>query len=179
MADADEMLVERARRGDGPAFAKFAALWWEPASRVAWNMSGSAAEAAEAAQTALLTVLREPLYDESAVRIALYRVVIQLTARPPRNGAGSLDVFLPRFDGQGRLGSHYASGELQELDEQIRQTLLRLAAKDRAAFLLREIEGLALGEVASILEAPEAEIRSRIHRALTVLTGLVGQRPAP
>ncbi len=49
--------------------------------------------------------------------------------------------------------------------EWMRKALLRLPEKERAALVLREIEGLTTAEAAAILDSSEATVRSQICSA--------------
>ncbi len=186
-ADVDEVLVHQAGRGDSAAFVKFATRWWTPVYRIAWNMLGSASEAAQATEQILLFVVRFPdsvgcnvPFGVSLCGVAIDFVLLRC---PPtrRSPAESLDVFLPRFDARGCLvspgedWSDLADGLFQppDLAETIRGMLQRLDEMDRAAFVLREIEQLSVEETVAILRIPTDEVRARTHRAALLLTGLL------
>ena len=51
--------------------------------------------------------------------------------------------------------------------------LARLPIKERAAVVLREIEGLETAEVAAILGSTEGTVRSQISKAMTKLRAFV------
>lgn len=69
----------------------------------------------------------------------------------------------------------------QQLAEQTRAGIARLPDLYRDAFVLRDLEGLATGEVAKILGLEPAAVRQRVHRARLMLRGylshLAGVRP--
>jgi RNA polymerase sigma-70 factor (ECF subfamily) len=185
----DEELVQQARSGNRPAFARFATRWWGPIYRVAWNMLGSASKAAEATQQTLLRVVRFPgsRVCDASFSATMYGVAMEVALRgdPPAEqfSPGSLELLLPRFDGRGCLVSPVAdwtdlADELSrrpDLPEMIREMLQRLDSLDRAAFLLREIEQFPVAETAAILRISEDEVRSSTHRAILLLNGLFGR----
>jgi len=150
----DELLVEQARRGDTAALVQFATRWWAPIYRICWNMLGNSSDAATLTEDALLTNLRSSQSDDVPLRISLYRSAIGLTLVRSRSGPGG---------NGGRT--------------RIREALERLDDLDRASVILRDVEGFPLHEVASILRASPAEIRSRAHRARLLLIGFLGDRP--
>jgi RNA polymerase sigma-70 factor, ECF subfamily len=50
-----------------------------------------------------------------------------------------------------------------------------LPAKERAAVVLREIEGLSTTEVAAVLGSTEGTVRSQVSRAMARLLALMGE----
>jgi len=186
---ADEILLHQARRGDSAAFVEFATRWWTPVYRIAWNMLGSASEAAHATEQTLVLVVRFPEsvgYDVPfgiSLRGAAMDILFLRCPQPRRSPAESLDVLLPRFDAgdclssPGEDWSDLADGVFQrpDLAETIRGMLQRLDDLDRAAFVLREIEQFSVEETVAILRIPADEVRARSHRATVLLTGLLWQ----
>jgi len=173
----DEILLGQARRGDSEALVKFATRWWAPVFRLAWNMLGSAAEAAEATEQTIQLAIRFPgsvSHDVpfgislrgAAIDLVLLRCgPVQLSpAESPREAGGPLPPG--------------GSSQRPDLGETIRSTLQRLDDLDRAAFVLREIEQLSVEETVAILRMPGSQVRSRTHRAVAALTGLLGIRTA-
>ena len=93
--------------------------------------------------------------------------------RRARDGDVSLDKLLPAFDAHGRHVAPIADWSLT-LDDPARQIELRImlrAAIDelpddyRAIVLLRDVEGLALGDIAAILDLTVDNVTTRVHRA--------------
>src|SRR5262249_47325139 len=102
-----------------------------------------------------------------------------------------LDVFLPRFDAEGRhvptpaeLQIASRADELldrQFLAEKAREVIARLPDLYRDAFVLRDLEEMSTEEVAEALGVTAATVRRRVHRARLMLRGylsdLVGVKP--
>ena len=93
--------------------------------------------------------------------------------RRARGGDVSLDELLPVFDAHGRHVAPVADWSLR-LDDPARQIELRImlrAAIDelpddyRAIVLLRDVEGLAPGDIAAILDLTVDNVTTRVHRA--------------
>ena len=168
-ANVDGILLHKARRGDSAAFVEFATRWWTPVYRIAWNMLGSASEAAEATEQTLLLVVRYPesIDCDAPLGISLCGAALDVTLlRCPQAGrspSGSLDAFLQRRD-----PGETIRGMLQQLDD-----------LDRAAFVLREIEQFSVEETVAILRIPAAEVRARSHRAVLVIAGQLAQMRSP
>ena len=139
----DEVLVRRARAGDGAAFVKFATRWWPVVGRVAWSMLGNVAQAVTVTEEAIRIVLESPQEPEPPITCCMYRLVVWLAIlRRRSNLCAALAPASPMFDALDRLNS-----------------------VDRAALLLRDVEQLSVPEVAAVLECEAAEVRARVHRA--------------
>ncbi len=87
-----------------------------------------------------------------------------LRSRGPRG------ILQPLPDDPDLLAAEPGTGAERALDlDQLQRVFLRLAArlapKQRAAFVLREIEGLKTAEVAEILGVRESTIRNHLHQA--------------
>jgi len=186
---ADDVLFARSRRGDGVAFAALVTRYWNTVHRIGWNMLPARTAAAEVAEATFLSALHgDAAFSQGAAfRTALYgkamSEALKRVVAPPQGVTKSLGIFLPRFDTHGRLatsGSDWtrlpgAAFDQDELAETIRAILLRLDTLDRAAFVLRVVERLALDEAAAALRIPVQDARHRTHRASLVITGFLGQ----
>jgi len=64
---------------------------------------------------------------------------------------------------------------LEEKKQRLMEALAMLPAKERAAVVLREIEGLSTAEVAAVLGSTEGTIRSQISKALVKLRGILNR----
>ena len=72
--------------------------------------------------------------------------------------------------------SQYEALELEERKRLVAAALLELPEKERAAVVLRDIEGLETAEVARILGSSEATVRSQISMAKARLRKLLESR---
>lgn len=132
--------------------------------RVAYRVLGNWADAEDVAQEAFLRLHRHGLdfASESALAAWLYRVVVNLCVDRGRKARPT--------DELKDLRAEKPSAETELLrDEQKRQLMMALTAlppKERAAIVLREIEGLATAEVAAILRTSEVTVRTQISRAM-------------
>jgi len=64
---------------------------------------------------------------------------------------------------------------LEEKKQQLMAALAMLPAKERAAVVLREIEGLSTAEVAEALGSTEVTVRSQISKAMVKLRGILNR----
>jgi RNA polymerase sigma-70 factor (ECF subfamily) len=64
---------------------------------------------------------------------------------------------------------------IEEKKRRLMTALAMLPAKERAAVVLREIEGLSTAEVAEALGSSEVTVRSQISKALGRLRGILNR----
>lgn len=160
----DVLLVRAAQQGDLRAFEALVHRYRNPVYRIALRMLGDAAAAEDAVQDAFLRAwLALPEFRaESSIGTWLYRIVTNrclniLRAERPVQ---------PLEDDQA-----VAAARPEELVQQqaelgaLRRAILRLTPEQRAAFVLRELEGLSYEEIAEVLGATVPAIKGRIHRA--------------
>lgn len=162
LADTDDELLERTRRGDAAAFAALTTRYWSTVHRLAWNMLSDAAAAARIAEAAFLSLLRSNDAFPPGVpfRTSLFRVVLGASWR--RLGSPTRIAPAPAW-------------ARRSVSQGIRDGLRRLDLLDRAAFVLREIEGLSSEEAGSILGIAPASVRHRAHRATLMMTAFAGR----
>lgn len=192
----DETLAARAAAGDDSAFEEIVRRYQARVFRLACRMT-SDTDAPDVLQETFLQVYRHlPSFrGESQFGTWLYRIAsnaaLMLRRAKSRRPSESLDAFLPKFDAEGQHMGTPAEFQMasrveelldrQQLAEQTRAGIARLPDLYRDAFVLRDLEGLATGEVAKILGLEPAAVRQRVHRARLMLRGylshLAGVRP--
>jgi RNA polymerase sigma-70 factor (ECF subfamily) len=64
---------------------------------------------------------------------------------------------------------------MEEKKKRLMAALAMLPTKERAAVVLREIEGLSTAEVADALGSSEVTVRSQISKALVRLRGILNR----
>ena len=142
--------------------------------RTAFRILGNWADAEDVAQETFLRLHRHGtnFADEAALGAWLYRVAVNLCFDRTRAARSSAE--LPELRSRG------ISAESAVIQEQAKERLMaalsELPAKERAAVVLREIEGLSTAEVAEILGSAEATVRSQISRALVRLRSMLGRQ---
>ena len=141
--------------------------------RTAYRIVGNWADAEDVAQEAFMRLHRHGLRFSGSAALSgwLYRVTVNLCLDRVRSRRQSDE--LPE------LCSQELSAEAAVIrDEQKRNLMAALAtlpAKERAAVVLREIEGLSTAEVAAILGSAEGTVRSQVAKAVTRLRGILTQ----
>ncbi len=140
------------------------------------RMTGNDTDAADAAQEALIAMVRGlPRFDgRSRLSTWAYRIAVNASLdelrrrsrRPDLGQDGSFDF------AAGKVASGGPEDVAGRLD--IDAALLRLPVEFRAAVVLRDLCGLDYTEIAEVLEIPPGTVRSRISRGRAELVPLLG-----
>jgi RNA polymerase sigma-70 factor (ECF subfamily) len=173
--------VRAAQDGDRAALDALLRRHYDRVFAVCRRMTGDDADAADAAQDALISVVRGlPRYDGRAAfgtwvyRIATNACLDELRRRTRRPAPGLPDVEHAPRD-RPPLTDQSVSDRL-DLDA----ALARLPGDFRAAVVLRDQLGLDYAEIAAVLEVPVGTVRSRIARGRAALADhLRDRRPPP
>lgn len=139
-------------------------------------MTGNDTDAADAAQEALIAVVRGlPRFDgRSRLSTWVYRIAVNACLDELRRRSRRPDL---GQDGSFELATgNVASGGPDEVAGRldIDAALLRLAVEFRAPVVLRDLCGLDYVEIAEVLELPPGTVRSRISRGRAALVALLG-----
>ena len=159
-------LVERAREGDGRAFDRLMLETQERVLGLAWRLLGTREDARDAAQEVYLRVFRhlDRFRAEQDFHGWLYRITVNVcrdAARrrrraPVANGTNP-DPGQPAAAEEALLGA--------ERWQRLLDALASLPAKERAALVLRDLEGLTSEQVARALGSRPATVRGQIASA--------------
>jgi RNA polymerase sigma-70 factor (ECF subfamily) len=163
--------VERAQAGDVAAFTEIVSWYQRRIVSTAWRILGDESEALDAAQEVFLRLHRylrsfDPEQDFGAW---LYRMVVNAChdTRRRRSRHVSLDddrartaleVLRSADDVEARAGA-------REDERMLVAALATLSEKERAALVLRDLEGLSTQEVADALGSTPTTVRSQISIA--------------
>jgi RNA polymerase sigma-70 factor (ECF subfamily) len=162
--------IRRARAGDESAFALLVERHERMMLRTALRLLGNSDAAQDAAQEAFLRLHRYlRRFDESReLGPWLYRVVVNVCHDLGRRLGSTRLVGLDALPAAARAAAEDGPEALDEAIERSRQRSLVQAAlltrpeKERAAIVLRDIEGLPTAEVARILGSSEGTVRSQV-----------------
>lgn len=159
-------LVERAREGDGRAFDRLMLETQERVVGLAWRLLGSREDARDAAQEVYLRVFRhlERFRAGHDFHGWLYRITVNVchdAARrrrraPVANGMAA-DPEQPAEAEEALLGA--------ERWNMLLLALASLPARERAALVLRDLEGLTSEQVARALGSRPGTVRGQIASA--------------
>lgn len=161
-----EALIERAREGDGRAFDRLMLETQERVLGLAWRLLGSREDARDAAQEVYLRVFRHldrfrAGYD---FRGWLYRITVNVCRdaarrrrRSPAPATAPLEPSCPPVAQDRLLDS--------ERWNRLLEALASLPARERAALVLRDLEGLTSEQVARVLRSRPGTVRGQIASA--------------
>ncbi len=165
--------VRRARTGDGEAFALLVGRYEHMVLRTARRLLGRMDQAQDAAQETFLRMHRYlARFDESRdLGPWLYRVVVNasrdIARRRPPAPLISLDEVRETQQAGTRGGAEEIEGVVSVAEQRrlVHAALQTLPDRERAAVVLRDIEGLSTSDVARILGSSEGTVRSQVSTA--------------
>lgn len=172
--DGPRALLTQAREGDTDAFDALMRLHERQVFGTAWRLLGTVEDAQDAAQEVFLRLYRylHRVDPERPLGAWLHRVTVNVchdTGRrksQERRRSVALDdaeAAAPLRDvGAPDPAAAAAHGEERRM---VLEGLATLAEKERAALVLRDVEGLPTSEVAAALGTSEVTVRTQICRA--------------
>ena len=172
----DIALAERARDGDERAFEELMRTYQPLAFRVAYLLTGSAADAEDTVQTAFVKAWRSlPRFHTGApFKPWLLRIVAN-EAHNRRRSTQRRDALGLRAAAEVASGDAVPSPEARALQEEERRELLaavnRLDERDRDVLACRYFLELSEEETAEVLGVRRGTVKSRTARALERLRG--------
>ena len=175
--DVDQLLVERAQRGDKRAFELLVDKYQRKLARLVSRLVRDPGEVEDVTQEAFIKAYRAlPSFrGDSAFYTWLYRIGINTAknylAALGRRAPTSTEVEAEEAEG-------FESGELlrdintpesllltKEIGNTVNAAIESLPEELRSAIQLRELEGMSYEEIAKLMDCPIGTVRSRIFRA--------------
>jgi RNA polymerase sigma-70 factor, ECF subfamily len=182
--DRDHALLEALRQREPAAAERLVTTYGDRAYRLAIRITGNRADAEEVVQDALWAAVRkiDAFRGESAFASWLYRIVANGACQKVRRRRTdiSLDEFAAVVDGDHcREADWSARLEDPALQSELRQALTAaidaLPIDYRPVIVLRDVEGLAIRDVADRLGLSIASVKTRTHRARLFLRHRLGR----
>jgi RNA polymerase sigma-70 factor (ECF subfamily) len=167
MRDQDPDLSERARRGDGLAYADLVRAHRRPMLRLAYSILGSSEDAEDCVQEAFVrayqAICRRGAPDSFEAwirRITVNCAITQLRARRTRRpAAGGED------DPSDDRPTPQEQAEAADLHRSIRLAVGKLPTQQRVAFCLFHAGGLSVLEAADAMGCSAGAAKVHLHRA--------------
>jgi RNA polymerase sigma-70 factor, ECF subfamily len=164
----DIELVRQIGRGDEAAFRALVDREARYLYGIAHALTGNAADAEDLVQETFAGALSSRFRGEASARTWLVQILVRRAAMLRRSqwrrgrersldGAG---VSGPETEAVVPSGT---SGTEARLD--LSTMLASLSHEHRTVIVLRELQGLAYGEIAEVLGVPQGTVESRLHRA--------------
>lgn len=175
--EVDQLLVERAQRGEKHAFDLLVQKYQRKLGRLLSRFIRDPAEVEDVAQEAFIKAYRAlPSFrGDSAFYTWLYRIGIN-TAKNYLVAQGRRAPTSTEFDSE-EAETFEAGEQLRDINtpesvllskqigETVNAAMEALPEELRKAIVLREIEGMSYEEIAQIMDCPIGTVRSRIFRA--------------
>ena len=173
----DQLLVQRAQRGDKRAFEVLVEKYQHKLARLVSRLVRDPGEAEDVTQEAFIKAYRAlPAFrGDSAFYTWLYRIGIN-TAKNYLMALGRRAPTSTEVEAEDAEG--YEEGEQlrdintpesmllsKEIAQTVNATIEQLPEELRTAIQLREIEGMSYEDIARIMDCPIGTVRSRIFRA--------------
>ena len=175
--EVDQLLVERAQRGDKKAFELLVSKYQRKLARLLSRFIRDSAEVEDVTQEAFIKAYRAlPAFrGDSAFYTWLYRIgintaknyLVAMGRRAPTTTEIDSEEAEGFEDGDQLRDLNTPENELasRQIADTVNQTLGELPEELRTAITLREIEGLSYEDIANIMNCPIGTVRSRIFRA--------------
>jgi RNA polymerase sigma-70 factor (ECF subfamily) len=172
----EQALLERAQAGDADAFSRLVTLHREAVYRAAYWVLKDQELALDATQEAFLKAFRYIARFErrSSFRTWVRRIATNTALdKAAKRGRDPVGQGLPSDDvvRDRRAAPVGDALERRERRELVRAAIEELPPAQRAAVLLRDVEGLSYAEIADELGIPKGTVMSRIHAGRQNLRG--------
>ena len=172
----DQVLVERAQKGDKRAFELLVSKYHRKLGRLLSRMVRDAAEVEDITQEAFIKAYRAlPSFrGESAFYTWLYRIAVNTAKNHLAQQRRRNEVSPTITDEDGDLVEDVTRADVdtpdrvllsRQIGETVNAAMESLPSELRTAITLREIEGLSYEEIAELMDCPIGTVRSRIFRA--------------
>jgi len=166
-----KLLITRIKGGNRRAFTELVNRYRSQVAAVAYKMVNDYDEAADITQIVFVKMAANIWrYDESKRFYTwLYRITVNASIdyirKHKRHRHEPLENFHESIENLN--SSPEFSYRRQQINGYIREAADCLNEKQRSAFILRDVEGCKIDDVANIMNMPEATVRWYLHRART------------
>jgi len=175
----DEELVTSAQQGERQAFEVLVERYKQRAYHIAFGFTRDREDAKDLSQEAFLHAFSHlKKFDRrSGFYTWFYRILVNLCLdfrrRKGRVSWESLDEKTEKGNGLEKIPNPGPSPDQAamsgEISTRISAALATLPPKQRAVFLLKNNQGLSIGEIAAIMKTAEGTIKAHLHRAVMAL----------
>jgi len=175
----DEELVALAQQGERDCFEILVRRYMEKAFHIAFDFTRDTELAKDLSQDAFLRAYAniKQFDGRSSFYTWFYRIVVNLcldyARRRRRVVWESLDQMSEESRDQRQFADSTFAPDQQaiagEAKRRVDKTLEEMPKKQRAAFLLRNHQGLSIADVAKVMKTTEGTVRVYLHRAVAAL----------
>lgn len=169
-AQVEQEVIGKAMAGNTDAFRVIVDHYQSFAYSVSFRFLGQAEEAKDVVQEAFIRLWKNLHKYRPEVKLStwLYRIIANLCLDFLKSTYARQQKNLNDVQTEYKLKSHdSADAELnaRELNEQIQHAAAELTPKQKAVFILRDLEGLSVEEVCSILSMSAGNVKSNLYYA--------------
>jgi RNA polymerase sigma-70 factor (ECF subfamily) len=167
MRDENRDVLARARAGDAAAFEELMRGHERMVFAQALRLTGRVEDAQDISQEAFVRLYRNlhGMREGESIAPWLRRVVVNLCSDHSRRTKASRRTEVDALPDAGHMRTPEAEALGRERERALQAALLELGEKERAALVLRELEGLTTEEVAQALGSAPATVRVQIAKA--------------
>jgi RNA polymerase sigma-70 factor (ECF subfamily) len=175
-------VIRLAKAGDETAFGRLVVEHETFVLRTAWRLVGNTEDARDIAQEAFLRLYRHlgAVRPDRDLRAWLYRVTVNLgltvLRRRRRKPEAQLEAGLAAAEGPGDRLDQERRSDAADARRVLAVVLDGLSDKERAAVVLRDLEGLDVGEVAAALGCRRGTVRAHLSRGRLKLREALASR---
>jgi len=165
----DELLLQKAGKGDQAAFLELYDRYREPIFRFAYRLLGSVEIAEDITHDCFLSLIRRPdgyRPERAALRTYMFAIARNLALKHFRSTGR--ETGLEEMTEEPEVSPRHAPLRRlldEELVAYVRDAVFRLPELQREALVLYEYEGLSLNEIAGVVDADVGAIKARLYRA--------------
>jgi len=179
--EVDQLLVERAQRGDKRAFELLVEKYQRKLARLLSRLVRDPGEVEDVTQEAFVKAYRAlPSFrGDSAFYTWLYRIgintaknyLVAMGRRAPTSNEVDAEEAEGHADGEQLRDINTPESLLltKEIGNTVNAAIESLPEELRSAIQLRELEGMSYEEIAKLMDCPIGTVRSRIFRAREVI----------
>jgi RNA polymerase sigma-70 factor (ECF subfamily) len=181
--DLDRFLVERVQSGDFSAFGELVQKYQKRIYELVYSFTHHPEDASDLCQEIFLKAFKalRKFESKSTFYTWLYRIARNACIDYTRRRTGRTDVpFVEEFPPDGsqchpRYSEDLAVRRLEqiELGDEIKKAIEQLSPRQKQVFILRHYEGLALREIADILQLRIGSVKAHLFSATRKLRELL------
>lgn len=162
-------VIREIKDGNDRAFAELVRMYRNQVASLAYKMVGDYDEAADITQNVFVKTSRNIWrYDEKKKFYTwLYRITVNASIDYMRKHHRHQHESIENI--QEQPDEKYASPDVSYQRDQLRKYITdaaeSLSDKQKSAFMLRDVDGCHINDVANVMNMPEATVRWYLHRA--------------
>jgi RNA polymerase sigma-70 factor (ECF subfamily) len=181
----DEDVIARVKSGDTGLYEIIMRRYNQRLFRVAVAIVRDHAEAEDVMQEAYVRAYQhlDQFEGRAAFSTWLIRIAVHEGLSRVRQRKRNVSLEGPAYDGEpsmkeleGTLPDPEQNASRAELNQLLEEVVLGLPDQFRTVIMLREVEGLNISEIASILDLSEQNVKVRLHRGRALARGVIVER---